>query len=55
MTDDERPARPDDRPTGGDGPARADEGPGDKPDMTHVLAWQTGYEMFDKETLARVA
>jgi transmembrane sensor len=27
----------------------------DKPDLTHVLAWQTGYEMFDKETLARVA
>ena len=27
----------------------------DKPDLTRVLAWQTGYEMFDKETLARVA
>lgn len=27
----------------------------DKPDLTHVLAWQTGYEMFDKENLARVA
>ncbi len=27
----------------------------DKPDLTHVLAWQTGYEMFDKETLNRVA
>lgn len=27
----------------------------DKPDMTHVLAWQTGYEMFDKEDLAQVA
>ncbi len=27
----------------------------DKPDMTHVLAWQTGYEMFDKENLAQVA
>ena len=25
----------------------------DKPDMTHVLAWQTGYEMFDKEDLAQ--
>ena len=25
----------------------------DKPDMTHVLAWQTGYEMFDKEELAQ--
>jgi len=27
----------------------------DKPDLTHVLAWQTGYEMFDKENLAQVA
>jgi len=27
----------------------------DKPDMTHVLAWQTGYEMFDKENLAQAA
>lgn len=27
----------------------------DKPDLSHVLAWQTGYEMFDKEDLARVA
>jgi transmembrane sensor len=27
----------------------------DKPDLTHVLAWQTGYEMFDKEDLAQVA
>jgi transmembrane sensor len=25
----------------------------DKPDMTHVLAWQTGYEVFDKEDLAQ--
>ncbi|MBW8709486.1 MAG: FecR domain-containing protein [Alphaproteobacteria bacterium] len=24
----------------------------DKPDLSHVLAWQTGYEMFDKEDLA---
>ena len=24
----------------------------DKPDLTRVLAWQTGYEMFDKEELA---
>jgi len=27
----------------------------DKPDMTHVLAWQSGYEMFDKEDLAQAA
>ena len=27
----------------------------DKPDLTHVLAWQTGYEMFDKEDLAQAA
>jgi transmembrane sensor len=27
----------------------------DKPDLTHVLAWQTGYEMFDKENLAQAA
>ena len=27
----------------------------DKPDMSHVLAWQTGYEMFDKEDLAQAA
>jgi len=27
----------------------------DKPDMTHVLAWQTGYEMFDGEDLAQAA
>ena len=26
----------------------------DKPEMSHVLAWQTGYEMFDKEDLAQV-
>jgi transmembrane sensor len=26
----------------------------DKPDMTHVTAWQTGYEVFDKEDLAQV-
>jgi transmembrane sensor len=25
----------------------------DKPDLSHVLAWQTGYEMFDKEDLAQ--
>lgn len=25
----------------------------DKPEMSHVLAWQTGYEMFDKEDLAQ--
>jgi transmembrane sensor len=25
----------------------------DKPDLTHVLAWQTGYEVFDKEDLAQ--
>lgn len=25
----------------------------DKPDLTRVLAWQTGYEMFDKENLAQ--
>jgi transmembrane sensor len=25
----------------------------DKPDLTHVLAWQTGYEIFDKEDLAQ--
>lgn len=25
----------------------------DKPDLTRVLAWQTGYEMFDKEDLAQ--
>jgi transmembrane sensor len=25
----------------------------DKPDMTHVLAWQSGYEMFDGEELAQ--
>jgi transmembrane sensor len=24
----------------------------DKPDLTRMLAWQTGYEMFDKEQLA---
>jgi len=27
----------------------------DKPDLSHVLAWQTGYEMFDKENLAQAA
>jgi len=27
----------------------------DKPDMTHVLAWQTGYEMFDREELSQAA
>ena len=27
----------------------------DKPDMTHVLAWQTGYEMFDGEELSQAA
>jgi len=27
----------------------------DKPDMTHVLAWQTGYEMFDNEELSQAA
>ena len=27
----------------------------DKPDLSHVLAWQTGYEMFDKEDLAQAA
>jgi len=27
----------------------------DKPDMTHMLAWQSGYEMFDKQELAQVA
>jgi transmembrane sensor len=27
----------------------------DKPDMSHVLAWQSGYEMFDKEDLAQAA
>lgn len=27
----------------------------DKPDMKHVLAWQSGYEMFDKEDLAQAA
>jgi transmembrane sensor len=27
----------------------------DKPDLTRVLAWQTGYEMFDKENLAQAA
>jgi transmembrane sensor len=26
----------------------------DKPDMTHVLAWQSGYEMFDRLELAQV-
>jgi transmembrane sensor len=26
----------------------------DKPDLTHVLAWQSGYEMFDKEELSQV-
>ena len=25
----------------------------DKPDLSNVLAWQTGYEMFDKEDLAQ--
>ncbi|HEX4178027.1 MAG TPA: FecR domain-containing protein, partial [Rhizomicrobium sp.] len=25
----------------------------DKPDLTRVLAWQSGYEMFDKEDLAQ--
>lgn len=25
----------------------------DKPDLTRVLAWQTGYQMFDKEDLAQ--
>jgi transmembrane sensor len=25
----------------------------DKPDLTRMLAWQTGYEMFDKEELAQ--
>ncbi|MBA2587958.1 MAG: FecR domain-containing protein [Alphaproteobacteria bacterium] len=25
----------------------------DKPDLSHVLAWQTGYEMFDNEELAQ--
>ena len=25
----------------------------DKPDLTRVLAWQTGYEMFDKEELSQ--
>src|SRR6185369_6031458 len=27
----------------------------DKPDMSHVLAWQSGYEMFDKEDLSQAA
>jgi transmembrane sensor len=27
----------------------------DKPDLSHVLAWQTGYEMFDKENLTQAA
>ena len=27
----------------------------DKPDLTHVLAWQSGYEMFDREDLAQAA
>jgi len=27
----------------------------DKPDLTHLLAWQSGYEMFDKEDLAQAA
>jgi transmembrane sensor len=27
----------------------------DKPDLTHMLAWQSGYEMFDKEDLAQAA
>ncbi|HEX4273527.1 MAG TPA: FecR domain-containing protein [Rhizomicrobium sp.] len=27
----------------------------DKPDLTRVLAWQSGYEMFDKEDLAQAA
>ncbi|HEX4026593.1 MAG TPA: FecR domain-containing protein [Rhizomicrobium sp.] len=27
----------------------------DKPDLTRVLAWQSGYEMFDKENLAQAA
>ena len=27
----------------------------DKPDLTRALAWQTGYEMFDKEDLAQAA
>jgi transmembrane sensor len=27
----------------------------DKPEMSHVLAWQTGYEMFDREDLAQAA
>jgi len=27
----------------------------DKPDMTHVTAWQTGYEMFDGEELSQAA
>ena len=27
----------------------------DKPDMAHVLAWQSGYEIFDKEDLAEAA
>jgi len=26
----------------------------DKPDLTRMVAWQTGYEMFDKEDLAQV-
>jgi 5'-nucleotidase len=42
MTDDERPERPDDRPT------RADEGPGDKPDMTRERA-RTERRDVDKE------
>ena len=48
MTDDERPARPGDRPTGGGGPTRADEGPGDKPDMTRERA-RTERRDVDKE------
>jgi transmembrane sensor len=27
----------------------------DKPDLTHVLAWQSGYEMFDNEYLSQAA
>jgi 5'-nucleotidase len=42
MTDDERPERPEDRPT------RADEGPGDKPDMTRERA-RTERRDVDKE------
>jgi transmembrane sensor len=26
----------------------------DKPDLSHVLAWQSGYQIFDKEELSQV-